>query len=109
MEREMTMVERVARAICRVDLIAIAMEENISLSPNGLDASLDKEWRKAIPNARAAIEAIREPTQTMVKHGEDAIELSDGAGVTYEFLSRDEIGEIWQSMIDAALKEHDGA
>lgn len=98
-EREMTMVERVARAICRVDLMAIAMEENITLSPNGLDASVNKAWRQAIPNARAAIEEMRENTPSMSEAMRMAnMNIVGGYGGPSG----------WEAAIDAALKEQEG-
>ncbi len=87
------MIERVARAICRVDLMSIAMEENIALAPNGLDASVDKVWRSAIPNARAVLEAMREPTPAMTR-----VAVENG-------LSGNSAHVAWSWMIDAALKE----
>ena len=65
----MDIVERMARAICRVDLIDIAMEDGITLVPNGLDASVDKEWRNAVPNALAALDSITTATDHMMVEG----------------------------------------
>lgn len=84
------MIEKVARAICRVDLLAIAMEEGITLSPNGLQASIDKEWHRAVPNARAAISAMSDPTEQMV---EASIFLTGT--------------DVYDAMISAALEESD--
>jgi len=88
------MVERVARAICRVDLLAIAMEDNITLSPNGLDASVDKSWRSAIPNARAALEAMRHTSNAM-----------DVAGCIYLRDNPSDASGTFETMLDAALRE----
>ena len=50
--------EILARAICSVDMKAIALDEGIALAPGGLEASIEKEWRNALPNADAALEAL---------------------------------------------------
>lgn len=73
---EPEMVERVARAIHR--------------KRHG-DA---RGWRSVVPEARAAIQAMREPTNPMI----DAAKDSGAAlmvGLTY----------VWRDMIDAALAE----
>lgn len=50
--------------------------------------------------ARAVIEALREPTEAMIAAGEDCpIVNYDG----------NDPKQVWQAMIDAALKEPDGA
>ena len=59
----------------------------------------DIPHENAAAMARAAIAAIREPTQKMVEDGRDAISYREGE--TYTQLIRD----AWDSMIDAALKE----
>jgi len=88
-------IEEVARAICRVDLISIAMEDNITLSPNGLDAAVNKEWPRAIPNAKAAIMAMREPTVDMEVAGTEAW--------TREAAMEDRAKVNYRAMIDYAL------
>ncbi|MBU6408053.1 MAG: hypothetical protein KGS44_13145 [Alphaproteobacteria bacterium] len=76
-----TMVERVARAICRA-------------------AHPDMPWDRVIefyPQARAAIAAMREPTQDME---------FDGAHVLPDYdPGCEDAKACWQAMIDAALKE----
>lgn len=79
-----SMVEKVARAIC---------------ATHGYrDPYIDTTWHKYIPHARAAIEAMREPTEPMKEaFHNDAIAWFD-----------DEIEDeehLWKVMIDAALKE----
>jgi hypothetical protein len=74
------MIERVARAIF------IAAKENSSAS-----------WEGHIPEARAAIAAMREPTEEMMLAGERADEPLDSPAYT-----------TWRAMIDAALKGNVG-
>lgn len=82
------MVERVARALHTVD--------DARSRPD-----LAVEWEACLPvyqkmkleEARAAIDAMREPTSAMVEAAHEA----DGAGVGY--------GEVWTAMVDAALSE----
>lgn len=74
----MTMIERVGEAL-RKECLEVF----------GSTWSNDVAWRFA----RTAIKAMREPTEAM-------------KGATY---MRDwEALEIWQAMVDAALKEHEG-
>jgi hypothetical protein len=91
----MRKIEEVARAICRVDLLNIAMEDNITLSPNGLDAAVNKEWPLAVPNAIAAIKAMREPTVEMEVSGTEAW--------ACEAAMEDRAGANYRAMIDHAL------
>ena len=75
-EREESMVERVAKAI--------------------RDASTQDDWTRAA--ARAAIEAMREPTEAMM-------EAVDCGGRKRGWLSGKMRESNWCAMIDAALKE----
>ena len=77
------MIERVARAL------AIADGMHPEAVSNGEDAV--PVWTLYVDDARAAIEAMREPTDVMV----DA-----GYAVTV-----DDETEVWQAMIDAALSQ----
>jgi hypothetical protein len=81
------MVERVARAIAKVDLVFCL--ECGSADP-GLPALLDRRWRDYAEAARAAIEAMREPNVRMI-----------AAGQRYE----GDVIDVWRAMIDAALRE----
>lgn len=67
----MNMVEKVARAICRSQ-----------------GSGHDDSWRAFEPHARAAIEAMREPS-----------------GAAYEWGARENVIFHWKVMIDAALQE----
>jgi hypothetical protein len=77
----MTMVERVARAIGAI--------------------CDDADWHRCRAAARAAIEAVREPTPHMLKTTDDA-ENRVCCAAAYERLGFD---ETWPMMIDAALAE----
>lgn len=96
--KEMTMVERVARAICD------------SLEADDFDSLGDRSIVKAayLQQARAAIWAMREPTQGMVTSGTDAATMGD-EGVFRILIDKECAAEAWTLMIDAALNEHDGA
>jgi len=85
-DKPMSMVERVARAICA------ALE--VDPGPNLLTGK--PRWHGYIPAARAAISAMREPTEGMRKAaGDDAGYYADSG----------EIEVVYRKMIDAALTE----
>ena len=77
------MEERVARAIC-VGYVAA-----IKGSPQKYG------WRQFLPLARAAIEAMREPTDAMTAEGGDT--------PCGQFYPGSQAANIWRNMIDAAL------
>jgi hypothetical protein len=77
------MIERVARAICEAKLWPGAWEKETEGNR--------EEWRML---ARAAIEAMREPTDAMLACGEQWGLPSDPMGL-----------KRWQEMIDAALEK----
>ena len=89
----MDMIERVARAI---------YAESYRRCCNGESPAPDDEsWESYIGEARAAIEAMRKPTEEMREAGFASIEIvetSYGAGIP---LSAPE--KVWSAMIDAAL------
>lgn len=70
-----SMIERVARAISRSQV------------------ETERMWQSFLPEASAAIEAMREPTEEMVWSHE------------VPHYGPDEAREAWRAMIDAALKE----
>lgn len=72
--------ERAARALCSLQ----GLPENTKFEGRPM-------WESFLPNARVALEAIREPSEAM-KGASDRIAHA-----------RDE--EIWRAMIDAALSE----
>jgi hypothetical protein len=76
----MTMIEKVARAICKDCYI-------------NFDKLTEKSKQATMRNAKAAIEAMREPNEQMMKAGLEINVNDDGFKVFYK------------AMIDAALKE----
>ena len=83
----MTMIEKVARAI----YASHPFNDNHDSPHPGFDG-LTPDWRETLfANARAALEAMREPTPEMLAAFVDG----DDPGYTAD----------WQAMIDAALTE----
>jgi hypothetical protein len=58
---------------------------------------LEQDWQFEVPNARAALEALREPSEEMVEAMEDA---ANWFGPPDEKI----VTGTWQAGIDAALK-----
>ena len=85
----MSMIEKVARALAR-EYISHHGEESAAT-----DDYIEGNWPLFAREARAAIEAMREPTDGMLQagakgSGEDSLGVAEGA---------------WQAMIQAALSE----
>jgi hypothetical protein len=60
------------------------------------------DWYQLL--ARAAIEAMREPTEAMKEAGEHGpTTLSYGDEDSFYYISKDDAESCWQSMLDAAL------
>lgn len=74
--------ERVARALCEMDA-------------NPPDATMDGKplWQDYLPEAQAAIMALREPDMTMIS----------AAAIEADPIGKDDIGRIYRAMIDAAM------
>ena len=74
--------ERVARALCELDA-------------NPTDARMDGKplWQDYLPEAQAAIMALREPDMTMIS----------AAALEAGHVRKDEVGRIYRAMIDAAM------
>jgi hypothetical protein len=89
MPDEMTMVERVARALSVADGMHPQAASN--------DADEQPAWTLYVGMAKAAIESLREPTEAMVEAS--AAIYGDNYLYRYEY-SKDQ----WRAMIDAALK-----
>jgi len=93
----MMMVEKVARAICR---------ENVAY--NGpkdgrfADQRVDEEWQDHIPDARAALTALLEPSEGMVSAS------SDRAGHGFYIDGTPAAAVDFKKMIQAALDEKEG-
>lgn len=81
------MIERVARAICKAECQEIGCGE--CRQPCS-------EWKSCGTMARAAIEAIREPTTAMVAKGAEWIVLPKG-------MAEAQAKDMFRAMIDAAL------
>jgi hypothetical protein len=80
----MTALERVARALCELD-------------GNPPNATMDGKplWQDYLPEARAAIMALREPSSAMMK----------AAAVAAAQTGTDDFAPIYRAMIDAAMTE----
>lgn len=90
------MVEKVARAICDAGQGQWRKPPYNELHTD----ALNNHWRH---KARAAIEAMREPSEAMVKAGYDAF-------MAWDARTGDDLGMeiIWRAMIDAALSDTKG-
>lgn len=95
----LSMIERVARALRRQFYI------------DNFDRESEVGWEDEINNARAAIEAMRDPTEVMLIATEDVVSGHDdfavGDGTMYLSYPGyyDDALEAWKAMIDAALNE----
>lgn len=74
--------ERVARALCELDA-------------NPPDATMGGKplWQDYLPEAQAAIMALREPDRAMIS----------AAAVEADKFGKDDVGRIYRAMIDAAM------
>lgn len=110
MAGEPEMVERVARAICRArglnpDEVTMG-SGGYGVNPQGrvtiTNEIYQRRWHLSTGEARAAIQAMREPTSWMAERAsEDAL----GVNVYEHTREADEARprEVWRVMIDAAL------
>lgn len=99
------MVEPVARAMFH-RFFEVGLKLGISGGPTPWEEAFP-EWREAwLETVRAGIEAMREPTEGMCEAGQQINNIApESAGLNaFEYLSRNEMAEAWQAMIDAALK-----
>lgn len=93
-----TMLERVARALCRCEC------EPPGIGYSVWDDSLSEIDRdKYRAQARAALEAMLEPEMDAIEAMQKVVNLDEEAG-RFEFLSRYEITAIWQTGIGKALE-----
>lgn len=104
------MVERVARKLCG---IAIGrgretMERLGHKFNQSLEKDIDDWWESWKPDAYAALEALREPTQEIIDAAEPAMRkvnhiVAHAGGVQWD---NDEppLAPAWRAMIDACLK-----
>lgn len=86
------MVERLARSIAAS---FVSQNHMLELDEDGMGYSndYDNRWYDCRPAARAAIEAMREPTKAMIEAGEWR---SDGECA---------VSDAWEEMIDTALED----
>ncbi len=91
------MIERVARALC------IATGE-LPDTETPYHPTVSHIWEHYIPDARAAIEAMREPTETMYCAGDEEILAHLNSE---KFIKGEDTPAVdcWKAMIDAALAE----
>ena len=103
MPREVTMIDRVARAIFRA-----------GFHPDDSDETVEQCWtdwkedqKPSFARARAAIEAMREPTLEMCNAGKSQEwhkRLSNGTTIPVPGFDTGPLS-VWRRMIDAALSE----
>lgn len=97
MADESEMVERVARA-----LAALSLNLNGNDAPIPHEPIIDRRWQNFVPQAHAAISAMREPTEAMLKAG--VVFYHDNYREAH--IAEDtSIPLIWRDMIDAALNK----
>ena len=94
----MGMIERVARAIYRQQIVH-------AYDPREVARGVDQDWRLCEAEARAAVGAMREPTETMLNAASDAGIAPDPMNSSVTYANGREATEIWHNMIEAALRE----
>lgn len=87
------MIERVARALCRCRV----SQSDYVLGWASVEQEVHYCWNEWTEEARAAIEAMREPTEDMLYTGNAQIPDWDR--------QIEDVRNTWHAMIDAALKE----
>lgn len=92
-----SMIERVARAICSANWGPLMSEDEITCQvENGWDL-----WER---EARAAIEAMRDPTPAMLGGAAAALR-----GASFADYPEKQDAAIWRAMIDAILSDPPGS
>lgn len=100
-----TMVERVARALTETqirtanELFKLTNPRRVRTEER-IIAAVESGWRLNEKDARAAIEAMMEPTPRMISEGESAASFGIGRPHDDEAVPR-----VWEWMLQAALKE----
>jgi hypothetical protein len=77
------LIERVSRALC----------QSAGHDPGGkqqVSSGEEENWTFFVQAARAAVEAMRDPTETMIEAARDDVLIADASGV-------------WRTMINVAL------
>lgn len=92
------MVERASRAMCRLYYTKRRLDP---VSPKEIDRLVDEMWESWADEARAAIEAMREPTEEMCDAGGAYLNGFDAlGGHTVAYAARG----TFEAMIDTALE-----
>ncbi len=95
------MVERISRKLVEM---AIRQRRRFDTDPARLEemlpAMVDMHWTEWKGEARAALEAMREPTEDMAERGCYAIAAEPGSSAD----SAESAKRCWQTMIDKALQ-----
>ena len=89
------MVRRVARAICRANVLSMMKLAGLAYHDLTVEAEVDRLFKGDLPGARAAIEALRTPTVKMIAAGMDEYEFTEGV-----------VTNVYSAILDAALS-HD--
>lgn len=93
------MVERAARAMAWEAIIeSLELSGVMAFNPEWTEKQVDEDWPMYRRHARAAIAAMREPTEEMIDDGDDEFPQFEEAMYRFEYLRK-----AWQAMIDAAL------
>lgn len=96
-----TMIERVARAIC----VASGLDPDRPFSSSNYSKETEPQefaWHEYLPEARAAINAMREPTESMVENGADS---ENTLEAMTDLTDAQSVRNIYHAMIDRALKD----
>lgn len=83
--------ERAARALCALD----GNPENAAMDGKPL-------WQDYLPEVRAVIAALRDPSQAMIEAANGA---APGHVDMHDFIVEDMAAPVWSAMIDALLGE----
>jgi hypothetical protein len=95
MTHPMNTVEKVAMALCRHE----HRLEHPAADEATLDVFVERDWWTWEGYARAALTALREPSEGMKAKGADYVDARDPPG---------QAEAVWQAMISAALSEGEG-
>lgn len=88
-------IEAIARNLVRQEYYRLGLQPS-----EGVEQYVAKEWPDRISDARAALQALRVPTDAMTQAGE--VLLSEEQGHS---LSDHDLRDAWMVMVDAALAE----
>lgn len=105
------MIERVARAICVSDGLDPDRKFKSSDISDG-KAPHELAWHEYQPAARAAVEAMRVPTEAQLEAAEEIVvgydDFACGDGNIYLGIPGypQKASDVWSALIDAALKEN---